>query len=210
MSDNISATPATMASESPTLSRQIRALQDPNTITVYQAYNSTIADEAIESQLLNASPTFKLARMTWIKPSWCWMMYRSGYSYKDANQARILALKMRKEKFLQLLEMSVLTKDVAQGEQTVRVQWDPERGSRLEVLPYRSIQIGIPGSMSEIWAREWIEAIEDVTDKAKDLKRVLDERLDVTNVELVELGLMPDEEPFEVSKHIAARLEMQH
>jgi hypothetical protein len=25
----------------------------------------------------------------------------------------------------------------------VRVQWDPERGPGLEVLPYRSIQIGI-------------------------------------------------------------------
>jgi hypothetical protein len=24
---------------------------------------------------LSASPEFKVGRMTWIKPSWCWMMY---------------------------------------------------------------------------------------------------------------------------------------
>jgi hypothetical protein len=42
--------------------RQIRALYDDETITV-------------EHQKLNASPDFKLGRMTWIKPSWCWMMF---------------------------------------------------------------------------------------------------------------------------------------
>jgi hypothetical protein len=54
--------------------RQIRALYDEETITVYQAYSSSIALAAVEHQKLNASPDFKLGRMTWIKPSWCWMM----------------------------------------------------------------------------------------------------------------------------------------
>lgn len=189
--------------------RQIRALQDSDTITVYQAYNTTIANAAVEQQLLTASPTFKLSRMTWIKPSWCWMMYRSGYSHKDANQSRILALKMKRDNFLQLLDSAVLTKKHAsQGEQMVRVQWDPERGPRLEVLPYRSIQIGIPAGVSETWAKEWIESIEDVTDKARKLKMLLDERPDVTNEELVDLGLIPDEQPFEISERLRATLEM--
>jgi hypothetical protein len=57
--------------------RQIRAVFDDGTITVYQAYSASIAVAAVEKQKLNASPDFKLGRMTWIKPSWCWMMYFS-------------------------------------------------------------------------------------------------------------------------------------
>lgn len=55
--------------------RQIRALYDDETITVYQAYSTSIALAAVKEQKLNALPDFKLGRMTWIKPSWCWMMY---------------------------------------------------------------------------------------------------------------------------------------
>lgn len=55
--------------------RQIRASYDDETITVYQAYSSSIAIPAVKEQRLNASPDFLLGRMTWIKPSWCWMMY---------------------------------------------------------------------------------------------------------------------------------------
>ncbi|WP_422570328.1 DUF4291 family protein, partial [Erwinia billingiae] len=29
--------------------------------------------------------------MTWIKPSFLWMMYRSGWGMKDPGQKRILA-----------------------------------------------------------------------------------------------------------------------
>lgn len=199
-----------MASSSLIQARQIRALQDGDHITVYQAYNATIASAAVESQRLTASPTFKLTRMTWVKPSWCWMMYRSGYSYKDDNQARILALRMKKTNLIELLERSILAKNVDKetGEQIVRIQWDPERGPRLEQLGYRSIQIGIPRGLCDKWANNWVEEITDVTDKAKELKKVLDGRPDVSNEELVELGLLPDEQPFEVPGHVAAKLEM--
>jgi len=59
-------------------SRQIRAVYDEETITVYQAYSSAIALAAVTEQRLSASPEFSGSRMTWIKPSWCWMMYRYG------------------------------------------------------------------------------------------------------------------------------------
>lgn len=55
--------------------RQIRAAYDSNTIVFYQAYSSTIALPAVAAQKLNASPAFKPTRMTWLKPSWAWMMY---------------------------------------------------------------------------------------------------------------------------------------
>jgi hypothetical protein len=47
--------------------------------------------------------------MTWIKLSWCWLMYRSGYSYKDARQNRILALKLKHEDFLKILRKAKLS-----------------------------------------------------------------------------------------------------
>jgi uncharacterized iron-regulated protein len=106
--------------------RQIRANFDTETITVYQAYNMEIAQAAVTTQKLNASPLFR-ARMTWVKPSWAWMMYRSGYSYKDKGQARILAIKMSREGFLEVLRRAQLshglvTKTNEDGQATVRVQ----------------------------------------------------------------------------------------
>lgn len=54
--------------------RQIRALYDDESITVYQAYSAEIALPAIAEQNLAASPAFQYDRMTWIKPSFMWMM----------------------------------------------------------------------------------------------------------------------------------------
>ncbi|KAI0901276.1 hypothetical protein F4806DRAFT_451692 [Annulohypoxylon nitens] len=192
--------------------RQIRADYDEETITVYQAYNSEIASAAVQKQKLSASPEFRLTRMTWIKPSWCWMMYRSGYSYKDKNQERILALKMKHEHFIELLKMATLTtapgKGVTTGDtaeaskppiekvSTVKVQWDPERSPRLEKLGYRSIQIGIPSSVAATWVDEWIIGIEDVTEKARALERELRENPGVTDEELLHEGFVPLEREF--------------
>ncbi|KAI5466019.1 hypothetical protein BGZ63DRAFT_400445 [Mariannaea sp. PMI_226] len=205
--------------------RQIRALYDSDTITVYQAYKSSIAEAAVKAQKLNASPDFKPGRMTWIKPSWAWMMYRAGYSYKDSRQSRILALKMKHEHFIRLLEAGVLSTHVQKNKEAesnepnttvrsrsksaeVRIQWDPERTPHLKVLPYRSIQIGIPGALSETWANEWIVGIEDVTETARELKSVVDQEPDVTVEELVNRGLVPEERPFEVPESVQRILEM--
>ncbi len=53
--------------------RQIRALYNKDTMTVYRVYSAAIAILAVKEQNLCASPDFKVGRMTWIKPSWCWM-----------------------------------------------------------------------------------------------------------------------------------------
>ena len=189
--------------------RQIRAHYDDETITVYQAYPSPIATPAVASQRLTASPAFKRGRMTWIKPSWCWMMYRAGYSHKDSGQARILALKMRHADFITLLRRGSLTHGGCggSGEGDVRVQWDPERGPWLEKRGYRSIQIGIPGVLSGRWAEEWVVGIEDVTERARELKRVV-EGEDVTEEELVGRGLIPVEREFPVPDDVRERLSM--
>lgn len=192
--------------------REIRAQYDDDTITVYQAYSTSIAKAAVKEQKLSASPDFSLQRMTWIKPSWAWMMYRSGYATKDARQSHILALKMTHKNFQDLLSLVVVCGGGALSEEdrarAVRVQWDPERDPALGQLPYRSIQIGISKDISKKWSEEWIESIEDVTEMATKLKEVLDgeERLDLR--ELVDRGLVPIERPYIIPQELRGILRM--
>ncbi|KAL8303339.1 hypothetical protein RB597_005103 [Gaeumannomyces tritici] len=229
----------TIASSSPSAPpyHQIRALYDDDSITVYQAYSAAIADAAVAAQRLDASPLFRAARMTWIKPSWAWMLYRAGYSFKDARQERILAIRVRRACFLSLLARAALThhhhpapgasttttttteKQGEEGDQgelevrgrgeVVRVQWDPERTVRLERLGHRSIQIGIPGALAAGWVESGIAGIEDVTGRARELKRTLDRDPGVSDQQLVELSLVPVERPFEVSEELQDLLGMR-
>lgn len=188
--------------------RTIRATYDEECITVYQAYNTSIAEAAVESQRLSASPLYRPGRATWIKPSWCWMMYRSGYSYKDSNQERILAIRMKHENFARLLKNATLAGAPHTRGESVVVQWDPERGPRLEKLDHRSIQIGIPGAVRDQWVEEWIESIEDVTQKAREMKKKLYEDPSIGIEELANLGLMPKERLYDVDDETLDRLEM--
>ena len=59
--------------------RNIYAVFDDKTIRVYQAYNNETADEALK--LGKFGSKFSLTRMTWIKPSFLWMMYRLNFIY---------------------------------------------------------------------------------------------------------------------------------
>jgi hypothetical protein len=211
----------TTTTKIPTPYRQIRAHYDEDTITVYQAYNSTIASAAVQHQKLDASPLFR-PRMTWIKPSWTWMMYRAGYSYKDANQARILAIKMSHTGFVEVLRRAELTthdaltgnpkgdgkSDHGPAGRKVKVQWDPERSVRIGKLDYRSIQIGIPANVVEEWIEKWIVGIEDVTDTAQGMKNAIDEDKKIGEKELVERELMPIEKEFVVPQDIRDQLRM--
>jgi len=65
---------------------------DDDGVYFYQAYNHAIADWAITNQRLGG-PSFNPDRMTWMKPSFAWMLYRSGYATKS-NQERILKIKL--------------------------------------------------------------------------------------------------------------------
>ncbi|KAM3423002.1 hypothetical protein BST61_g477 [Cercospora zeina] len=193
---------------SATAQRCIRAHFDEDNITVFQAYNSHIAEAAVSAQRLDASPQYAPKRATWIKPSWNWMMYRSGYASKDKNQACILALKMEHENFIKLLEHAVIASEPHSKGQSVVIQWDPERGPRLEKLDYRSIQIGIPGTVREQWIREWISSIEDVTKRAEKMKSVLDREGDVDGKDLLARGLAPEERVYVVPEYVRERIGM--
>ena len=65
---------------------------DDEGVFFYQAYCHEIADWALEHQRFGGSK-FNPTRMTWIKPSFAWVLYRSGYGLKH-NQERILKIKI--------------------------------------------------------------------------------------------------------------------
>lgn len=182
----------------PTPHRQIRAHYTDTTITVYQAYHPSIALPAVANQSLLSSPSFQLTRMTWIKPSWNWMMYRSGYATKGPHQSHILALTMPREAFEHVLSLGNLMK---KGD--VRIQWDPERSVSIGRLEHRSIQIGIGRGIIEKWAGEWVVGIEDVTERARRIGELVAEG----RVQEAE-GLRPVERVYPVSEELRAVLGM--
>jgi hypothetical protein len=76
--------------------RQVRATYTEDAITVYQAYSSAIAKEAL--QLGRFGRAFSRTRMTWIKPSFRWMMYRCGFATKP-GQEHVLAVEISRTGF---------------------------------------------------------------------------------------------------------------
>lgn len=181
--------------------KTIRALYDEDTITVYQAYNKSIALSAVAAQTF-VSPPFKMDRMTWIKPSFLWTMYRSGWATKE-DQEYILAIKIKREGFEWALRNACLAKYdqriYASPEEwnkelkssPVRVQWDPERDIHLNALPHRAIQVGITGIAVEKYVADWIIKIDDITTHAQHIKALVK----AGNTEEA-LSLLPDEQPY--------------
>jgi hypothetical protein len=113
--------------------------------------------------------------MTWVKPSFNWMMYRCGYASKT-GQEKVLGIDITREGFEWALERAVLSNfnpsihtshdewQSSLAESQVRVQWDPERDWRLNIIDdVRAIQIGLAGEAVHRYVNEWIVRIEEVT-----------------------------------------------
>ena len=160
----------------------IRAIFDEDTITVYQAYSKAIALPAIKAQKF-VTP-FKMERMTWIKPSFLWMMYRCGWTTKE-GQEHVLAIKITREGWEWALKNSCLShfekgvhgtqekwKNVLQNS-PVRIQWDPEKDIFLNNLNYRSIQVGLTGIAVEKYVNKWIVNIEDISEKCREIHSLI-------------------------------------
>lgn len=85
---------------------EIRAQHDEDAVRVYQAYADEIADRALTAGRF-VEP-FRLNRMSWIKPSFNWMMYRSGFARKE-GQTRVLAIDLSREGFDWMIQNAVLS-----------------------------------------------------------------------------------------------------
>ncbi len=161
--------------------REIRANFDRDTIVVYQAYNDAIADAAITAGRF-VRP-FSFGRMTWIKPSFLWLMERSGWA-KQVNQTRVLAVRIARSAWDQALAQGVLTSYTAGVHRSadawrtefenasVHVQWDPARSIHGKKLEHRAIQVGIGRTLIEQFASEWIVDVTDFTPLTAKIRRL--------------------------------------
>ena len=117
----------------PKIGRHIIAQFDEEGVVVYQAYRPAIGNFAATYGYLGGD--FSLTRMSWIKPNFLWMMYRSGWGQKEGQEV-ILAVKIKREALDTILANAVRSKhnpDLYPTEKDwkhavkrsdVRLQWD--------------------------------------------------------------------------------------
>lgn len=160
----------TQAARWPATGRHILANYDSASIVVYQAYRPGIAAHAVQAKSFGGG--FSYARMSWVKPNFLWMMYRSGWGTKE-NQEGVLALRLRRAFFDRLLELAVPSSfdresfssheewQAAVASSEVRLQWDPDHDPSGKPLERRAIQLGLRGAILEDFGkRELLEVID--------------------------------------------------
>jgi Domain of unknown function (DUF4291) len=156
----------------PRTGRHILAQFDAETVVVYQAYTPAIGRFAAEHGWFGRP--FSYERMSWVKPNFLWMMYRSGWGTKQGQEVT-LAVHLRREAFDAILGEAVHSAHVPEvyeseaawkervARSQVCLQWDPDHGPDGAKLERRAIQLGLRGEFLRRYGREWIVAIEDVS-----------------------------------------------
>lgn len=154
----------------PKSGRHILAQSDTDSVFVYQAYRSSIGQFASEHGYFGGD--FSYSRMSWIKPNFLWMMYRSGWGTKPGQEVT-LAIRLRRSFFDGLLAQAVESiftdsqypiyeewqKAVVSS--SVRMQWDPDHHPRGANLPRRAVQLGLRGrALKDFGKREILEIID--------------------------------------------------
>jgi hypothetical protein len=162
---------AAQAARWPASGRHILAHFDAATVVVYQAYKPSIARYALEHGRFGG-PEFGFGRMSWIKPNFLWMMYRSSWASAE-GQEMVLGLRIARTFFDGILAQAVPSsfdpdqhstreewqQAVARSE--VRLQWDPDHDPTGAKLERRAIQLGLRGNtLREFATTELIEVID--------------------------------------------------
>jgi len=156
----------------PAAGRHILAQFDDESVVVYQAYALDIGLYAAKHGRFG--PGFSFTRMSWIKPSFLWMMFRSGWGSKEGQEVT-LAIRMQRAAFDAVVLAGVPTSfdpkrfaseaewRTAGAAASVRLQWDPDHDPSGAPLERRAIQLGLRGKALHQFAKEWIDSIEDVS-----------------------------------------------
>ena len=179
---------------------EIRADHDANTIIVYQAFRPEIVDAAVAARRF--VPPFSLGRMTWIKPSFLWMMERSGWATK-AGQERVVAVRITRAGWEEALAAARLSSQDT-SEAAVVVQWDPAaqraRGRSCNTARSRSASVARSSSATSTNGRP---RIRDVTPLVAKLRRLREDG-EWDRV----AKLLPPERPYPVPPALRQRLGM--
>src|SRR3954453_22257738 len=149
----------------PRSGRHILARFDADSVVVYQAYRPQIGHFAARHGSFGGA--FILGRMSWIKPNFLWMMYRSDWGTKEGQEVT-LAVRLRRDAFDEILRLAVhssFTPEVygtqdewrrGGGRSDVQLQWDPDHGPGGNPLERRAIQLGLRGGVLARYAKEWL------------------------------------------------------
>ena len=162
--------------------RHVLAQFDAATVVVYQAYNPAIAGYAARHGHFGGD--FSFSRMSWVKPNFLWMMFRSGWGTKP-NQEVTLSLRVRRAFFDKLLADAVPSsfrperyateadwKRAVAGSD-VRVQWDPDHHPSGAKLERRAVQLGLRGDVLEQFARRELVEVMDISAFVSEQRGVL-------------------------------------
>lgn len=156
----------------PSSGRQILAQFDNETVVVYQAYRPEIGQFAAKHGYFGGE--FSYTRMSWIKPNFLWMMYRSDWG-RSQGQEVVLAIRLRRPFFDSLLEQAVPSSFVpelfkchdvwkaAVARSDVRLQWDPDHDPNGGKCERRAVQLGIRGKTLEACGKNEIVEIIDMS-----------------------------------------------
>ncbi len=158
----------------PQTGRHILAQYDAKKVVVYQAFRPKIAEYAARNGR-RFGDNFSLSRMSWIKPNFLWMMFRSGWATKKDQEA-VLAVSLKREAFDLILDQAVASAfdpephgshaewQAALTSSDVRLQWDPDHApDGTKTFGRRAIQLGLRGDVLAQYASDWIVSIEDIT-----------------------------------------------
>lgn len=157
----------------PESGHHIMAQFDADSIYVYQAYRTSIAKFAVEHQKFGGD--FSFSRMSWIKPNFLWMMYRSGWASKE-GQERILAIRLRRSFFDELLRLVVPSRfdperfssredwQASIASSDVRLQWDPDHDPTGQSVQRRAVQLGLRGDVLRRYGEQELVSIDDITE----------------------------------------------
>lgn len=167
----------------PRTGRHILAQYDDENIVVYQAYREAIGGYASEHQEFGGD--FSFSRMSWIKPNFLWMMYRSGWGEKPGQEV-VLAVTIPRTLFDAILVAAVpstFTKALYASEEEwknagrnsdVRLQWDPDHAPKGAPQERRAIQLGLRGEMLRRYGKEEVVSIQDISGFVQEQRGVLD------------------------------------
>ena len=188
----------------------VRADYDADTIVMYQAYSKAIAEPALKQQVF-VSP-FSFNRMTWIKPSFLWLMHRSNWGRKS-NQEYILRVRIMRRGWEEALSLGVLTSYESSvhanvhawrkqfADAKVHVQWDPERSIKGTDLQIDSIQVGLSRHVIRRFVDDWLVSIEDFTPTVRKIYALL-QKGDLKNAK----RQLPAEKDYPVASEIGKHL----
>ena len=187
----------------PAEGQHILAHQDAGTILVYQAYRPSIARFAIQHGRFGGA--FSYDRMSWIKPNFLWMMYRSGWGMKE-GQEMTLALRLSRGFFESVLARAVASSlgqscfeshddwKVAVKSSEVRLQWDPDHDPHGRAVARRAIQLGLRGSVLQAFGKNELLEVIDMT-AFVEAQRTRLSRSGISDLQIpVESVYIPDDE----------------